>query len=174
METPCSHSILNLSPPHSLLKLKRAWQGFVNWMASCTARLVEGLGTEGRRQHSYMSSAKSDTMKMAAVLDSNFPWSQTNNVCFLRFLHDICIILTLLLTLCRGNVSKHLCDSMDNSPLGFSVHGILWARILEWVAILFSRGSSPPGDWTQVSCTAGRFFTVWVTREALVFRCNFN
>ena len=92
-----------------------------------------------------MSSAKSDTMKMAAVLDSNFPWSQTNNVCFLRFLHDICIILTLLLTLCRGNVSKHLCDSMDNSPPGSSVHGILWARILEWVAILFSRGSSHLG-----------------------------
>ena len=53
------------------------------------------------------------------------------------------------------------------SPPGSSVHGIIQARILEWVAISFSRGSSPLRDQTQVSCTAGRFFTVWATREAL-------
>ena len=47
-----------------------------------------------------------------------------------------------------------------------TVHGILQARILEWVAIPFSRGSSQPRDWTQVSCLAGRFFTSWATREA--------
>ena len=46
------------------------------------------------------------------------------------------------------------------------VPGILQARILEWVAIPFSRGSSQPRDWTQVSCTVGRFFTVWATKEA--------
>ena len=45
-----------------------------------------------------------------------------------------------------------------------SVHGILQARILEWVAIPFSRGSSWPRDWTRVSCIAGRFFTSWATR----------
>ena len=55
------------------------------------------------------------------------------------------------------------------SPLGFSVHGILQARMLEWVAIPFSRGSSQPKDWTQVSHTAGGFFTIWVTGEAHVF-----
>ena len=58
-----------------------------------------------------------------------------------------------------------LCDPMDCSPPGFSVHGILQARILEWVAICFSRGSSWPRDQTQVSCIAGRFFTIWATRE---------
>ena len=47
-----------------------------------------------------------------------------------------------------------------------SVHGILQARILEWVAIPFSRGSSWPRDWTWVSCIAGRFFTIWGSREA--------
>ena len=57
-------------------------------------------------------------------------------------------------------------NSMDCSRPGSSVHGILQARILEWVAILFSRGSSLPRDWTHVSRIAGRFFTVWVTREA--------
>ena len=52
-----------------------------------------------------------------------------------------------------------------SSPPGSSVHGILQARILEWVAILFSRGVFPTqGTW--VSCIAGRFFNVWATREA--------
>ena len=54
----------------------------------------------------------------------------------------------------------------QNQPLGFSVHGILQARILDWVAIPFSRGSSRPRDWIWVSCIAGRFFTTWATREA--------
>ena len=45
------------------------------------------------------------------------------------------------------------------APPGSSVHGILQARILQWAAISFSRGSSPPRDGTLVSCTAGRFFT---------------
>ena len=61
-----------------------------------------------------------------------------------------------------------LCDPMDCSPPGSSVHGILQARILEWVVISFSRGSSQPRDGTQVSCIAGRFFTIWATREALL------
>ena len=51
-----------------------------------------------------------------------------------------------------------LCDPMDCSPPGSSVHGILQARILEWVAIPFSRESSQSRDWIQVSCIAGRFF----------------
>ena len=59
-----------------------------------------------------------------------------------------------------------LCDPMDCRPLGSSVHGILQARILEWVAITFSRGSSQLRNRTWVSCIAGRFFTVWATREA--------
>ena len=59
-----------------------------------------------------------------------------------------------------------LCDPMDCSLLGSSIHGILQARILEWVAIPFSRGSFRPRDWTQVSCITGRFFTIWATREA--------
>ena len=55
---------------------------------------------------------------------------------------------------------------MDSNPPGSSVHGILQARILVWVAIPFSRGSSQLRDQTQVSCTAGRLFTNWATREA--------
>ena len=59
-----------------------------------------------------------------------------------------------------------LFDPIDCSPPGSSVHGILQARILEWVAIPFSRGSSWPRDRTWVSRIAGRFFTIWATREA--------
>ena len=60
-----------------------------------------------------------------------------------------------------------LCDPVDCSPPGSSIHGILQARILEWVAISFSMGSSWPRDWTQVSRIAGRRFNLWATREAL-------
>ena len=56
-----------------------------------------------------------------------------------------------------------LCDPMDCSPSGSSVHGILQARILVWVAMPFSRGSSWCRDGTQVSCIAGKFFTIWTT-----------
>ena len=55
---------------------------------------------------------------------------------------------------------------MDCSPPSSSVHRISQARILECAAIPFSRGSFQTRDWTQVSCIAGRFFTIWATREA--------
>ena len=58
-----------------------------------------------------------------------------------------------------------LCNPMDCSSPGSLVCGILQARILEWVVIPFSRGSSWLRDRTQVSCIAGRFFTLWGTRE---------
>ena len=51
-----------------------------------------------------------------------------------------------------------LCDPMDCSPPGSSIHGIFQARVLEWVAISFSRGSSPPRDRTRVSCIASWCF----------------
>ena len=59
-----------------------------------------------------------------------------------------------------------LCNRMDCSPSGSSVHGILQARILEWVAIPFSRRSSWPREQIWVSCLAGRLFTIWANREA--------
>ena len=58
-----------------------------------------------------------------------------------------------------------LFDPMDYSSPGSSVHEIVQARILEWVAMPSSRGSSQPREWTQVSHIAGRFFIVWDTRE---------
>ena len=58
-----------------------------------------------------------------------------------------------------------LCDPIDCSLPGSSVHGIFQARILEWIAIPFSRGSSWPRDRIWVSCITGRFFTIWATWE---------
>ena len=71
----------------------------------------------------------------------------------------VCVVLV-------AKSCQTLCDPMDGSPPGSSVHGIFQARILEWVAIPFSRGSSQARDWDCVSCTAGWFFTIWATREA--------
>ena len=53
-----------------------------------------------------------------------------------------------------------------SDPMDYTVHGILQARVLEWVAFPFSRGSSQPRDQTQVSHIAGGFFTSWATRKA--------
>ena len=55
-------------------------------------------------------------------------------------------------------------EPMDYSLPGSSVHGIFLSRMLEWVAIPFSRGSSQPRNWNWVSHIAGRFFTAWLTR----------
>ena len=71
-------------------------------------------------------------------------------------LHACRVSLACLLV---SSVCLTLCDPVYCSPPGSSVHGILQARILEWVAVCFSRGSSQPRDQTCVSCTAGRFFT---------------
>ena len=60
-----------------------------------------------------------------------------------------------------GSLFQTLCDAMD-----YIVHGILQARILEWVAFSISRGSSQPSDRQLVSHIADEFFTSWATREA--------
>ena len=72
-----------------------------------------------------------------------------------------CVVLCLDAQLCPT-----LCDPMECSLPGSSVHGILQARTLEWVALPSSRWSSQPRDGTQVFYIAGRFFTFWATREA--------
>ena len=82
--------------------------------------------------------------------NSHFHFSQ----CLTLSVYDcVCVLVTQsCLTLCN--------------PMGYTVHGIPQARILEWVAIPFSKGSSQPRLWTQVSHIAGSFFTSWATREA--------
>ena len=73
-------------------------------------------------------------------------------VCMLRHFSHAWLFATLWTIACQASLSM----------------GILQARILEWVAIPFSQGSSQPRDRTQVSCTAGRLYTVWAIRKAPV------
>ena len=62
-----------------------------------------------------------------------------------------------------------LCEPEDCSPPVSSVHGLLQARILEWVAIPFSRRTSQPTDWTQISCITSRFLPVWATGKFIEY-----
>ena len=87
---------------------------------------------------------------------------------FLLFPHILfnCPFLFCILHAESLELCPTLCDPMDWSLPGSSVLGILQARILEWVAIRFSKGSSQPRDETWVSCLTGRFFTTCTTIEA--------
>ena len=75
----------------------------------------------------------------------------------LLWLNFVCVLVAL---------SCMTLQPMDCSPPGSSVHGILQTRILDWIAIPFSRGSSGSRDWTLVSLIVGWFFNNWATREA--------
>ena len=79
--------------------------------------------------------------------------------------NGMCVCVCVCVCISHSVMSD--CGRLDCSPPGSSVHGILQARILEWVTISYSRGSFRHRDWTQVFCTAGRFFTDWATREVL-------
>ena len=70
-------------------------------------------------------------------------------------------------------VMSNSCDPMNCSLSGSFVHGILQERILEWVAISFSRGSSQPRNRTRVSCIAERCFTDWAMRQVLTYLHTF-
>ena len=74
---------------------------------------------------------------------------------------------TVTITVVITQLCPTFCEPMHCSLLDSSVCGIFQARILEWVALSFSKGASGPRDWTRVSCIACRFCTVWATREAL-------
>ena len=78
---------------------------------------------------------------------------------------SLSLIFFLVTQVLAAQSCPTLWDPMDCGPQGSSVHRILQARILEWVAISFSRGSSRPRNQTRVSCIAGRFFSIWATRE---------
>ena len=86
---------------------------------------------------------------------------------WLRFpcLHRYSVLLWPAHVLLIAQSCLILCNPIDYSLPGSTLHGILQARILEWIAIPFSRGSSLSRGWTWVSCVAGRFFNVWAIRE---------
>ena len=86
-----------------------------------------------------------------------------------------CLIAILIITIHKwSEVAQSCptpCNPMDCSLPGSSVHGIFQARILEWVAISFSRRSFQPRDWTRVSHIVDRRLTIWATREVQYIVC---
>ena len=93
---------------------------------------------------------------------------------FLLSLQQECITSKILELICQRLMFMKVKVKVDQScptlcnPMDYTIHGILQARILEWIAFPFSRRSSQPRDQTQVSCTAGGFFTSWATMKAHV------
>ena len=106
--------------------------------------------------------ARSFASKAAIMCEGNYYWFTSYNTpgTILSVSRTLCVCMCELLSCVQ------LCDPMDCSPPGSSVHGISQAKILEWVAML-SRGSSWPSDQTWVSRIANGFFTTWATRRAL-------
>ena len=80
--------------------------------------------------------------------------------------HSVCVLVT--------QSCLTLYNPVDCNQLGSSFPGIFQARILEWVVIPFSTGSSRPRYQTQISCIAGGFLTIWAIREALFCVCVFK
>ena len=95
-----------------------------------------------------------EVMRIKIVPTSRFLWDS------FRLVYDTYCCCSLVAKSCLT-----LCDPMDYSPPGPSVHGILQARILEWVAMPSSGGSSWPSDQTQVSCFGRQILYHWATRE---------
>ena len=78
------------------------------------------------------------------------------------------VLLNIVVVVWWLHQVQHFCDPMDYSPPGSSVHSISQARILDWVAISFSRGPSWPRDQTCISCIDRQILYHWATREASV------
>ena len=89
-------------------------------------------------------------------------WTKLTPVMEADMLSHVCVCVCVCMCVCVLVTQSCLilCNPMDCSPPGSSVHGILQARILEWAAISSSRGSSQPRDRTQVACMAGGFFII--------------
>ena len=101
-------------------------------------------------------------MKCCSVVTWILPCSGI--ICIFILSLCVCVCVCVVPQLCLT-----LCDPLDCSTPGSFVHGILWARILECVALPSSRESSWPRNWTRNSCVswiAGGFFTLWVVEEA--------
>ena len=96
---------------------------------------------------------------------TSFAWNCSGNeICFINT--DLLIFVCVCVLIAQSYST--LCDLMDCSLADFSVHGISQARILEWVVISFSRGSSQPRDRTHISCIGRWILYHWATREAQV------
>ena len=176
-----NQSILKeISPEYSLeglrLKLKFQYFGHKMQRANSLEKTLRLGKIEGRRRRGWQRTrwlvGITDSMDMS--LSKLWEMVKNREACC-AIVHEVTKNRTLLSYWTQFNFCLEsevtqscltLCDPMDYNLPGSSVHGIFQARILEWVAISFSRGSSLPRDWTQVSRIVGRRFTIWATRKS--------
>ena len=162
-------------------RVRHDWVPELNWSLSCVVlwalpeKTERDLGCQG----SSATYSQPDPGPLSSPMDSHSYWIHN---CTTASQHRVVIkghrtqnVWSMALFLVKVKVKVlvaqscwTLCGSMDCSPPGSFVHGIFQARILEWVAIPFSRGTSQPRDETQVFYIAGRFFSIWATRETQV------
>ena len=146
------------------------WEDFQGWWNSlCKSYRVMGEESSIRKPQTVGRNPEKNRMERRSL--KKFQCKQTWRGRWKKGIHtEHLFVCALVAQSCPA-----LCDPVDCSPAGSSVHGILQARILEWVAILFPGGSSWPRDRTLFSCIAGRFFTIWATREAFIwYQTSYN
>ena len=131
------------------------------WIIKCSALQMSSgfIKATQKLWHNLIILAENDTRASAptsTIREIHFMYGKSRE-------SRVCVCVCVLVT----RLCPTLCNPMNwtnRSLPGFSIHGVLQTRIGERVAILFSRGSSWPRDWTWASCTAGRFLSVWATK----------
>ena len=125
--------------------------------------LVDGAESSGLPGAWKLSHLDSVFLQMASRPELPLPALFTLRLCGVSDRSERSCSMVLLVCMCSvAHSCPTFCNPMDRSPPGSSIHGIVQARILEWVVISFSRGSSSPRDLTCISCIAGEFFTTSV------------
>ena len=128
--------------------------GWHHWLNGHEFEQAPGVG-EGQGNLAYCSHG---VMKSKTRLSD---WSELKRILCSDLENELQIYIHMKVKMLVIQLCWTLADPMNCSPPDSPIHGILQTKILEWVAISFSRGSSWSRDQTQVSCIAGRFFTVW-------------
>ena len=126
-----------------------------------------------RTTNNYYFQSPRDTFHLvrSKLLPHRWPCDTIlSDIIFLNFNMCLCLYIkwSSFTSLWLFSFESESCPVLSNSlpPMDYTVHGILQARILEWVAFPFSRGSSRPRNWSGISCIAGGFFINWVIRGA--------
>ena len=116
-----------------------------------------------QQNHSFCVNSLSEVVPLSIWLLKIETWKSSTLLCpFPHYIH-LCVCVLLV-----AQSYPALCDPMDYSPSGSSLHRIFQARILEWVAIAASRGYSRSRDWTSVSCIASRLYSLGHQKSPLL------